>query len=376
MGDDDDIRVARSYPFARSRFSRRDRASSLSSVAGGYSSVGEQTHPSNRDRVMTLHPPSQGVSSLAFALRSRYARAMGPITDDFLTNRAYGFPSRGGKRRITPHVLAVLHITGNPHNVGPDAAQGERDYANRAGSSGPSAHYYLNRDGSGIHAIDEAQFAAWSNGDLNQPRVANHGVAYLADLKARGYNANEGCYLEIESVGAATVPLQITDAQVATLAGLIAAASQATGIIIDETTVIGHYMINTVDRPHCPSLTPDAFMSEVIAAAKEIGDTVAQAPITDETPRQITIAKGSPFYDLDAKTILTRAAIDFTWRDSPYGVGVVTNGEALLRSFYGQAGSPARRVMLVKPSGVRVPTQDCTAEITADRAKAFVAWKP
>lgn len=34
------------------------------------------------------------------------------LVDRPLSNRAYGFPSRGARRRIKPVILGVLHITG------------------------------------------------------------------------------------------------------------------------------------------------------------------------------------------------------------------------------------------------------------------------
>jgi len=52
-----------------------------------------------------------------------------------LTNKAYGYPTRGSRRRRKPTILACLHQTANAHAT----ALQERDYANRAGSGGPSA---------------------------------------------------------------------------------------------------------------------------------------------------------------------------------------------------------------------------------------------
>jgi hypothetical protein len=52
-----------------------------------------------------------------------------------LTNKAYGYPTRGARRRRKPTILACLHQTANAKAT----AIGERTYANRAGSPGPSA---------------------------------------------------------------------------------------------------------------------------------------------------------------------------------------------------------------------------------------------
>jgi hypothetical protein len=84
-----------------------------------------------------------------------------------LTNKAYGYSTRGAPRRRKPTVLAVLHQTANA-GAGPID---ERNYANRAGSMGPSATAYVGRDGTVVRAIDPARYAAWSQGDGPGTRV-------------------------------------------------------------------------------------------------------------------------------------------------------------------------------------------------------------
>ena len=65
-----------------------------------------------------------------------------------LTNKAYGYPTRGARRRRKPTILACLHQTSNATAT----AIGERNYANRAGSWGPSATAYVDRDGTIVRA--------------------------------------------------------------------------------------------------------------------------------------------------------------------------------------------------------------------------------
>ena len=84
-----------------------------------------------------------------------------------LTNKAYGYPTRGARRRRKPTILACLHQTANAHAT----ARQERDYANRAGSPGPSATAYGDRDGTVVRAIDPAKYAAWSQGDVASPNT-------------------------------------------------------------------------------------------------------------------------------------------------------------------------------------------------------------
>jgi hypothetical protein len=47
----------------------------------------------------------------------------------------------------------------------------ERNYANRAGSWGPSATAYIDRDGTIVRAIDPVKYAAWSQGDVAHPNT-------------------------------------------------------------------------------------------------------------------------------------------------------------------------------------------------------------
>jgi len=82
-----------------------------------------------------------------------------------LTNKAYGYPTRGARRRRKPTILACLHQTANAKAT----AMQERNYANRAGSWGPSATAYIDRAGTVVRALDPAKYAAWSQGDVANP---------------------------------------------------------------------------------------------------------------------------------------------------------------------------------------------------------------
>ena len=56
-----------------------------------------------------------------------------------LTNKAYGYPTRGARRRRKPTILACLHQTANAKAT----AMAERTYANRAGSAGARVRTWL-----------------------------------------------------------------------------------------------------------------------------------------------------------------------------------------------------------------------------------------
>ncbi len=64
-----------------------------------------------------------------------------------------------------PTIVACLHRTANAKAT----AIEERNYANRAGSPGPSATAYIDRDATILRAIDPAKYAAWSQGDVASP---------------------------------------------------------------------------------------------------------------------------------------------------------------------------------------------------------------
>ena len=210
-----------------------------------------------------------------------------------LTNGAYGFP-RGAVRRVTPIALAAIHITGNDSTAGMTdlhkAAQNERQYANRPGSPGPSAHYYIARDGWAIEAIDPTKYAAWSNGDVSNPHTANPGVACVLAMAAKGSNPNEAYWLEFENVGSNKLP--ITSAQIQAMAVLIAARATASGLPINRETVHGHWEINGIDRQSCPNppAQHEAFLADVIARARALLPVKPPGPpAEDPSVRVVTV---------------------------------------------------------------------------------------
>lgn len=281
-----------------------------------------------------------------------------------LTNSAYGFPTRGHARRIEPPILAVVHITGNAGNQGPNAAVAERNFANRIDSPGPSAHYYVNRDGSCVHAINEVHFAAWSNGDLDQPNDDLGGIDKMLAIVRKGYNANEACYLEIECVGTATGAGQWTDAQYDTVAALIADAADVTGMEISRDTILTHADINSVDRVNCAFLKAhrEDDLARLIALARGNAD-VKPKPITNTTPKLVSTAPGATWYALDGSPLpgTHSGLVDFP---SPYGVGLF---RAILA---GQPDGTAIAV-LVRPTHVAdVPAPAPVPDPAAD-AKGF-----
>lgn len=222
---------------------------------------------------------------------------------DHLTNKAYGFPSRGSFRRIEPVALACIHITGNSRTAAYTdqhaAAKAERDYANRTGSDGPSAHYYVARDGWDIQAVDPIRHAAWSNGDVLSPTTTNTGIRRVLAMRDRGYNANEAYWLEIECVGYGT-KYPITVAQRVFCAQRIAAMSLANDLPINVETVHAHRWLNGVNRRNCPtSGDTDAFIIDVVIRANailKVSSPVRSFPVF-ERRTYVPVAANARLYD-------------------------------------------------------------------------------
>jgi LysM repeat protein len=194
------------------------------------------------------------------------------VVTALLTNKAYGYPTRGARRRRKSTILACLHQTANAKAT----AIQERNYANRPDSHGPSATAYIDRDGTVVRAIDPAKYAAWSQGDVADP---NTKLPTIAAAVASGVNMNEWVHESIECSGAGTEPY--TDAQFEAVAQLVAAAHKATGIPISRSTVVVHADINSVSRRSdpWPPATREQRVKRVIARA----NAILRPPITTVT---------------------------------------------------------------------------------------------
>jgi N-acetyl-anhydromuramyl-L-alanine amidase AmpD len=180
-----------------------------------------------------------------------------------LTNKAYGYPTRGARRRRKPTILACLHQTANAKAT----AIQERAYANRTGSWGPSATAYIDRDGTVVRAIDPVAYAAWSQGDVASPNIK---IPTIAAAVASGVNMNEWVHESIECSGAGSEPF--ADAQFESVAQLVAAASRALGLPVSRSTVIVHADVNSVSRRSdpWPPATREARVKRVISRTNAI----------------------------------------------------------------------------------------------------------
>lgn len=192
--------------------------------------------------------------------------------------RWWGFPTVRAPRRIKPTILLVVHITGNSRLP---SALGEAQYSNRDGS-GASFTFVTDRDGSIVQCLDPETETPWTNGDINRP---NTSIPTVKAMVGSRYSPNEFCFATCENVGYEPNGHPITDKQKATLARLVAWASEKSGLPINRNTVIGHKDINSVTRSNCPTSGDiDKFLAGIIADAKAI---VAGGSIAEEDPAVI-----------------------------------------------------------------------------------------
>ena len=312
-----------------------------------------------------------------------------------LTNKAYGYP-RGSQRRVKPIALMCVHITGNSKL--PSAA-GERSYANRAGSNGPSAHDYIDRDGGVVHAINTS-YAAWSNGDVQSPMADRPGVQAVLNFMKRGYNANEAYFREVECVGYGTAN-PVTDAQLRAVAELVAADAAVTGLPISRETVHTHAYLNSVNRPSCafqPAVREQS-LDRIVAMAQLIAGGTSHGPSQEPDMAVITVTElpfgGGTFtipantaasgIKLDAKGAIASRA-DWPTRPTPSSAhydatvdlsALGIRGNPFIRVIDGTlAGTYVSTVGLVLTPNAAPAASDAAiqAAIAADRAKARIVY--
>jgi len=194
----------------------------------------------------------------------------------YLTNGAYGYPG-GQARRVSPIALICIHQTGNSPPVA--TAREERDYANRAGSGGPSAHTYIDRAGGGVHAYPTS-YAGWSNGVLRSPKLTVPGVQAVVDFAVK-WNPNEAYVREVEACAYLT-SYPITDVQEEDIASLIAQDSIDSSIPISRATVHLHSDLDSVTRPNdpVPAAGAEAWVASIIARANTIKAALVESGMT------------------------------------------------------------------------------------------------
>lgn len=310
------------------------------------------------------------------------------------------------RRTFAPRVLQVVHVTGNsrvaayPEGFGSGESPGA-DWAyaakNPASAGGPSAHNYVGRKtGATIEMWNPATHVAWSNGDLDHPNVKLPGVKYLADLRARGVNANKGCYREIELSGYPG-SYDPTNAQIEVAAYFAAKDSIATGIdIIRGETMLTHGDINPIDRSNCafrPAIR-EPRMRDIIDRALEIRALLLEVDVAGLALANFILAPGfarvkAGLVGVQAVQTADRERFTFAAGEGKPVIGTAT----LLGDPLGKLSTLGAEVYVIGGPGIEqaiffakqvdfeadgdatpYSKADLDAAVVADRAKARVTW--
>ena len=168
------------------------------------------------------------------------------------TKSKFGGYARGERRQL----LICSHITG-----GSDSLAWLRDVHidPRTGQdTSPSVNYLIRRDGTIIEIVDPHGPAPWTNGiDYAQypqgkrPNLAN---PLIADLTRQQISPNQWTVtIEHEGLNGE----QMTAAQWDATTRLQAWLCQEFAITPDPIHIIGHFEIDSIDRPNCPGWTGD-----------------------------------------------------------------------------------------------------------------------
>lgn len=235
----------------------------------------------------------------------------------------WGYPMGSPRPTPTPALaFSVIHITANTASAQNEVAWRLNDPALQN-----SASFFVNPDGSVVQALaDPLHMDPWTNGDMQNPDLSNPRIAAMV---RDGVNANERSLVTIENVGREPGN-PITPAQVATNGRILAYYHAKAAMPVNRVTVIGHYQINSVNRPNCPSVDKSVIDRIVAAAAGGDDMTIVYAvkflnaagkpenrPVDflagthtgwhlDGTYQEFTIGAGGSFARATARCKLTR----------------------------------------------------------------------
>lgn len=112
-------------------------------------------------------------------------------------------------------------------------------------TSQASSHFGVGKDGT-IHQYVDLANSAWGNGIVDHPDMS---IGWLSNAIGRGINLNR-MTVSIEHEG--NTGDVMPEAQYQASLYLHQYISQQLGIILDREHIIGHYQIDSVNRPNCP----------------------------------------------------------------------------------------------------------------------------
>jgi hypothetical protein len=181
------------------------------------------------------------------------------VTDIFPGATVIPITQKSARTAPNPSLaFSVIHITA----VNSTAVQ-QATYWKNNPQVQVGATFVTDQNGSIVQCLtDPARMTPWTNGVLNRPDVSNPRIA--ACVRDR-VNPNTRSLITIENCGREP-GTPITEAQEAACARLIAHYHAAAGVPITRQTVIGHYQLDSVNRPNCPS-TNKALIDRIVELA-------------------------------------------------------------------------------------------------------------
>lgn len=236
-------------------------------------------------------------------------------------------------RRVTPHILAAIHITDNP---GLMSAMNEAQYSNRIGT-GASFTFVNNRNGSTVQCLHPEWQVPFTNGAWTNP---NYNLWSVNHALRSGIGANDSTFMTIENVGRESIGAPLTNEQIEKCAQLIAHGSRLTGIKPDRATVLGHRDYDSYNRYNCPtSYNLDYLLGRIINRANQLLAPVAPAPapvtddkvggmdviFTNRTGWKATLMAGKP---MRTGARLSSPSWGTTGADVPFTIWGQVSGEA------------------------------------------------
>lgn len=225
---------------------------------------------------------------------------------------------------------------------------------------GVSCHALILSTGEVVQMVDFGHAAGSFNpADRNPATSGYYNGTVIRDVLGAGYADANAWSIVTEITGfraAGPNPLQV--------AAAIAWGKAMRAKYPSLRGAFGH--ADQTDTKGCPGTTPA--MKAIFAGVGGHGLWTPQevdvipARITDESPKLVTKAAGTPWFDLDGTTVLYKTPGALTSRPSPYGVGT-------LRAIYANVPDAAhRRIVLIQPASVApVPVPDCAPAVTAER---------
>jgi len=212
-----------------------------------------------------------------------------------------------GTRRIE---AIVWHIT---------QGIGSRGWLKSAVSKA-SSNYVIERDG-GIYCLVDPTRDAWANGKVDDP---DRGNPLIVKWLAEGVNFNQRTIsIEHEGFTSNNKGGSLTPAQIASTIALTAWLCATYGIAPDQGHILGHYEVDSVDRPYCPGFSGAEWSSwvgqitalvnggAVVSPGGTIGEALKEKPQPARPPGYMLPGQADTFLWPAAEGVITERSVTY-----------------------------------------------------------------